>query len=82
MYHFCGLNSIDKLKNPLLALHIDGCLSTIRKGFCMHADTHTCSYMYICTSTCVAICTYAQVHATSSSVGVAKLRVMQGCILL
>ena len=71
MYHFCGLNSTDKLKNPLGALHIDGCLSTIRKGFhCMQVHTH------------VAICTYAHVHAMSSSVGVAKLRIMQGCILL
>ena len=79
MYHagtcvsFLRLNSIDKLQNPLEALHIDGCLSTIRKGFCMHADTYTCSYMYICACT---------VHAMSSSVGVAKLRIMQGCILL
>ena len=53
VYQFCGLNSIDKLKNPLEALHIDGCLSTIRKGFrCMQIHTHVATSMYICTSTC------------------------------
>ena len=70
MYHFCGLNSIDKLQNPLEALHIHGCLSTIR--ICMQIHTHV--------ATC--ICAYAHVHAMSSSVGVAKLCVMQGCLLL